>query len=115
MRKPKRVLWITLAVLAALLMVGALGGSALATPKASGTAPAAAVAPAVSTPAPADGDTVQQGDQTTPDTAAETAGTEAASTEAETSQEEPGDASLPGGGHADAPGQNVDHQFEGVE
>lgn len=30
-------------------------------------------------------------------------------------QVEPGEANLPGGGHADAPGQNVDHQFEGVE
>jgi hypothetical protein len=30
-------------------------------------------------------------------------------------QAEPGEANLPGGGHADAPGQNVDHQFEGVE
>ena len=28
---------------------------------------------------------------------------------------EPGDANLPGGGHADAPGQSVDHQFQGVE
>ena len=25
------------------------------------------------------------------------------------------DANLPGGGNADAAGQNVDHQFEGVE
>ena len=30
-------------------------------------------------------------------------------------QAEPGEANLPGGGHADAVGQNVDHQFEGVE
>jgi len=29
--------------------------------------------------------------------------------------EEPGDEQLPGGGHADPEGQNVDHQFEGVE
>jgi hypothetical protein len=29
--------------------------------------------------------------------------------------EEPGDASLPGGGHADPPGQTVDTQFEGVQ
>ncbi|MDQ2966221.1 MAG: hypothetical protein M3R57_10275 [Chloroflexota bacterium] len=30
--------------------------------------------------------------------------------------EEPGDASLPGGGHADDPNDpNADHQFEGVE
>lgn len=30
-------------------------------------------------------------------------------------QVEPGEANLPGGGHADTGGQNVDHQFEGVE
>jgi hypothetical protein len=29
--------------------------------------------------------------------------------------EEPGDEKLPGGGHAEPKGQNVDHQFEGVE
>jgi hypothetical protein len=29
--------------------------------------------------------------------------------------EEAGDANVPGGGHADPPGQNADHQFEGVE
>ncbi|HEV7523989.1 MAG TPA: hypothetical protein VGP92_03450 [Acidimicrobiia bacterium] len=78
--------------------------------------------PAVVTPAPAkDGDTVQQGDQTTPDvpgasetpepavksatakaTAAETPGTET-----ETANDGPG-------GHADAPGA-VDHQFDGQE
>lgn len=31
------------------------------------------------------------------------------------SAEEPGDENLPGGGHQDADGANVDHQFEGVE
>ena len=29
--------------------------------------------------------------------------------------EEPGDENLPGGGHADAEGQDVNHEFEGVE
>lgn len=29
--------------------------------------------------------------------------------------EDPGDANLPGGGHADPAGQNIDHQFQGVE
>jgi hypothetical protein len=29
--------------------------------------------------------------------------------------EEPGDKNLPGGGHADPVGQNVDNQFEGVQ
>ncbi|MDQ1449534.1 MAG: hypothetical protein QOC79_2505 [Actinomycetota bacterium] len=83
------------------------------------TTPSAPKAP-VTAPAPADTDNVQSGDQTTPDVpgaaekpeataAAEKAGTETAG------PEEPGDASLPGGGHADPAGQNVDHQFEGVE
>jgi hypothetical protein len=51
-----------------------------------------------------------------------TTGAESASAETETppgveasGAEGAGDANLPGGGHADAPGQNVDHQFEGVE
>jgi hypothetical protein len=59
---------------------------------------------------------LQEGDQTTPDTAAETAA-EKAGTETETAgAEEPGDASLPGGGHADDPNDpNADHQFEGTE
>jgi hypothetical protein len=48
-------------------------------------------------------------------TAAETPGAPEVPEGAETpGVEEPGDASLPGGGHADPPG-NVDHQFEGVE
>jgi hypothetical protein len=89
-----------------------------------------------------DTDTLQEGDQTTPDTAvvaaggataagvagsttdaagtgAEAAGSgaEAAGTETEAAGvEEPGDANLPGGGHADDPNDpNADHQFEGVE
>ena len=46
---------------------------------------------------------------------AEAAGTEKAGAEA-TGTEEPGDANLPGGGHADDPNDaNADHQFEGVE
>jgi len=40
---------------------------------------------------------------------AETAGA------AETAAEAAADANLPDGGNADAAGQNVDHQFEGVE
>lgn len=69
-------------------------------------------------PAGADTDTLQDGDQTTPDVAdkaAEAAGTEKAGTE-KAGAEEPGDANLPGGGHADDPNDaNADHQFEGVE
>jgi hypothetical protein len=83
-------------------------------------------------PGGADADTLRQGDQTAPDTAAATgtkalsksgaapsetekAGTEKAGTE-KAGAEEPGDANLPGGGHADDPNDpNADHQFEGVE
>jgi hypothetical protein len=74
-----------------------------------------------------DGDTVQ--DTTTPDAPGtqvpETPGAEsakpaagaakAASETEKPAAEEPGDMNLPGGGHADPAGQNVDHQFDGVE
>jgi hypothetical protein len=51
----------------------------------------------------------------TPGTEApEKAGAEKAGAE-KAGAEVPGVANLPGGGHADPPGQNVDHQFEGVE
>ncbi len=58
-----------------------------------------------------DTDTLQAGDQTTPDVAgaAEAAGTEPAGTEpAGTEADGPG-------GHADPADQNVDHQFDGEE
>ena len=80
----------------------------------------------------ADSGAIQQGDQTAPDTAEavsaesgslEQPGAEAAETGAEATEaagetsgvEEAGDANLPGGGHADADGQQIDHQFEGNE
>lgn len=74
-------------------------------------APANAVtAPAVE-PADTDTDTLQEGDQTTPDTAAETAAEKAG---AET--EKAGAESDGPGGHADDPNDpNADHQFEGEE
>jgi hypothetical protein len=110
-------------------------------PKPASAAPAAApgVAPAEPASEPtgepvepvgADTDTLQEGDQTTPDStaaqaapkaapaadktvaAAEKAGSEGENTGAE----EPGDANLPSSGHADDPNDpNADHQFEGVE
>jgi hypothetical protein len=76
-------------------------------------APAKA-APAKAAPAPAtptDGDNVQSGDQTTPDTGTEAP--EAAGTEAPETGTETGPSDGPGG-HAD-PAGNVDHQFEGTE
>ena len=56
-------------------------------------------------PVSSDTDTLQAGDQTTPDVAGATESTtEAAGTEADGP-----------GGHADPAGQNVDHQFDGEE
>lgn len=100
----------------AALGLGALGGTAM---KASAsdasvkptTAPAAAVEQVEPDAGLPDTDAVQEevGDQTGADDAAEAAETESASAE------EPGDENLPGGGHQDPDGQEVDHQFEGVE
>lgn len=121
-----------LSALAVLLISGAgiafAGNGSQATPAAAPAA-APAVAPEVQPagepvePVGADTDTLQEGDQTTPDSAAEQAaeatGTETEKAGAETEKagaEEPGDANLPGGGHADDPNDpNADHQFEGVE
>jgi len=66
---------------------------------------------------------VQQGDQTTPDAvgakAVESGETAGAPADAEAASgsavEEPGDQNLPGGGHQDAAGANVNHQFDGIE
>jgi hypothetical protein len=65
--------------------------------------------PQVATTPAADSDTVQQGDQTTPDAAASTTETSGAE-----SPEAPGTETDGPGGHADGPG-NVDHQFNGNE
>ena len=122
-----------LSAVAVLLISGA--GIAFAGNTPSPAVPAAApavqaAAPAVEPirPAGADTDTLQEGDQTTPDspaagaeaTGAEAVGTEAAGTEKAGTEaagsEAPGDANLPGGGHADDPNNaTADHQFEGVE
>lgn len=108
------------AAVAVLLISGAgiafAGNSAPAAPAAAAPAAPAAepVVPAAEPvePVGADTDALQEGDQTTPDSPAEAAGTETEKAGAE----EPGDANLPGGGHADNPNDpNADHQFEGVE
>jgi hypothetical protein len=116
---------LTLAAAGLLALGGAGTGVALASPGAAGAAPAhtvrvvsaqlapqapsalgAAAAPAVPSPAPADGDTVQSGDQTTPDSPNATAAeaTTAGASEA-TAPETDGP-----GGHQDPPGANIDHQ-----
>jgi hypothetical protein len=75
-------------------------------------------APSTAATASQDTDNVQQGDQNAPDQGGSTARVEDGKSADETehgNSEEPGDQSLPGGGHADQAGQNVDHQFEGRE
>ena len=122
-----------LSAVAVLLISGAGIAFAGNHPPAVAAAVAPALAPAVAPalkaatepvePAGADTDTLQEGNQTTPDApvdqAAEAAGTATETSGAESEKaamEEPGDATLPGGGHADDPNDpNADHQFEGQE
>ncbi|MEO8468312.1 MAG: hypothetical protein ABI573_01445 [Chloroflexota bacterium] len=113
-----------LAATAVLLISGAANVFA-ASPPATLPAP---VAPVVQV-APADTDTLQEGDQTTPDIAGSAestveapdgaaAGTAAEVPDAAGAAEAPEAAGIEAdgpGGHADAEGQNVDHQFDGQE
>ena len=106
-------------LMAGLTVVSALavGGATFAS---AGSKAPAVKAPAATTTA-VDGDTLQQGDQTSPDTgtAAEQAGesaSESASSETagESGSEVPGNDGP--GGHADEPGNpNADNQFEGQQ
>jgi hypothetical protein len=110
-----------LAAAAVLMISGA--GIAFAGPSAAAPAPAAPIVQA--DPVGPDTDTLQQGDQTTPDVAgaAEKATSESATSETagetadETSEgsEAKGTESDGPGGHEDPAGQNVDHQFDGEE
>jgi hypothetical protein len=103
----KRVMQLTSILAVAAVTAG--GGVALAQPThhkavAHKTAhPSASRAAAETTGA--DGDAVQSGDQTTPDS------------QSATSQEQPGSESVSDGpgGHEDESGAEVDHQFEGEE
>lgn len=62
-----------------------------------------------------DADTLQVGDQTTPDVAG-AAGAAGTAAEAAGAAPEASSAEADGpGGHADPAGQNVDHQFDGAE
>lgn len=120
----------------AVLLISGAGVAFAASPTAPVIAAPAAPTPAAVEPvepAGSETDTLQQGDQTTPDVATEAVGAasdaaavEAAGTETageaagpeteKTGVEAPGDANLPGGGHADDPNDpNADHQFEGQE
>jgi len=112
------------AVISGLVLVGGLSAGA-AWAQSSGSAPTTSVQQTPSQPAAPeatspDADSIQQGDQTSPDVAGKAEPNEQAESKEGVEQEtkgveEPGDEQLPGGGHADPEGQNVDHQFEGVE
>jgi hypothetical protein len=112
-----------------------VGGGAIASAQQPAKAPAPITkAAATSEPVGPDTDTIQSGDQTTPDTVAASATThrsaaataEAPGTEQPAASEQPGAEEQPGsetaanddgpGGHADEPGNaSADHQFQGVE
>ena len=107
-------------VLAALAIVGGLASWAMASGKA---APVKSKLAPVTKPAEVttgtDTDNIQEGDQTTPDTASVKKAATVKSAETETTGEtpaveEPGDSNLPGGGHAD-PSGDTQHEFNGVE
>src|SRR6267143_3840011 len=88
----------------AILAVGAVSAMAASSP-----------AP-TTTPAPTQqGQSAAEPAETADAAEAATDAAEPATSAAETAAEAAADANLPGGGNADAAGQNVDHQFEGVE
>jgi hypothetical protein len=113
-----------------------VGGGAIASAQQPAKAPAP-ITKAAATSEPVGGpdtDTIQSGDQTTPDTVAASATThrsvaataEAPGTEQPAASEQPGAEEQPGsetaanddgpGGHADEPGNaSADHQFQGAE
>jgi hypothetical protein len=93
------------------LAVLLLGGAGIAF---AGNAPASALPTAAPATAPAVAPAAEPA-ETTGVEPAETPGAAEPAGEV-AGVEEPGDASLPGGGHADDPNDpNADHQFEGVE
>jgi hypothetical protein len=102
---------------AAALVALALGGSAIASATQharSASKPAAARSLAPEPTGASDGDSVQVGDQTSPDTAG-TASAHSASTAPETGTETESSAASDGpGGHEDPEG-DVEHQSEGQE
>jgi hypothetical protein len=105
----------------------AVGGATFASAASKSAPPTPPAPPAVTTPAApgaADGDTLQQGDQTAPDTgpaaaaeqASESASSESAAPESTTESSSEVAGNDGPGGHADEPGNaNADHQFQGQE
>jgi len=107
-------------VLALIVALGALVFALVGVSHASKVAKAAPVTAAAAatqeTPTATDPDNVQEGDQKSPDAVAPQSSSESETQAASESatESEPGDANLPGGGHADGPG-DVQHEFDGVE
>jgi opacity protein-like surface antigen len=99
--RAKRMLLAGAAVLA---LVGSVSAAALAADKPSKT-------PTAATTTQVDTDTMQQGDQTSPDTPGQT---DEVTGNDESSSESSGESDGPGG-HADPAGQNVDHRSNGEE
>ena len=102
----------------AVLLISGVASTFAASPAPVAPAPVAPAPVVQAEPAGPDSDTLQVGDQTTPDAAgaAESATEPAPGAEAEKGSTETTGAESDGpGGHADADGQNVDHQFDGEE
>jgi cytoskeletal protein RodZ len=113
----------------AIAAIGALaaGGSAIASAQTQAPAPAPITqsAPTAEPVGGPDTDSIQSGDQTTPDTGtaagvSSNAAAEAPGTEQSPASEQPGSETAANsdgpGGHADEPGSpTADHQFQGVE
>ena len=105
---------------AAVLLIGGATSVFAGSPTPAMQAPNASASQAEKVePAGTDADTLQQGDQTTPDvggpgSAAEAAGEAAKEATPETGTET-GTQADGAGGHEDPAGQNVDHQFDGAE
>ena len=130
-RKPMEVGTVMKKLILSIVAAGMLAVAGFGYAAAHGLAPAPAQAVTQAAPASAQPQTqaalAPAQTSSTQQVGTETAtGTEAIATGAEVSDpteataekataEEPGDANLPGGGHQDTEGTNVDHQFEGVE
>lgn len=120
MAKRMQRLMVTVAALASLALGGAVFAQAhSASAKASPGSRAAHPAAVREAAGGVDRDNVQSGDQTTPDrTGTAAASPRSGEQSTEQSTEQSGESASPSdgpGGHADAPGANVDHQFQGNE
>ena len=98
---------------AAVLLISGAGIAFAGSPPAAAPTPAAPVGQ--SEPVGPDTDTLQQGDQTSPDVAGAADAADASKAETSSTTETTGAEADGPGGHEDPAGQNVDHQFDGEE